>query len=295
MSPKFPLGPYPLGLVPDHRPPAFSFAAVPPAELPPNYVVGGRYRIDSTLALQGRKQLYRATDRETGLPVKVKRLLSDRHNDILSWREAEILEAIDHPLLPKGRPMVKESGELYFVQTFLEGPTLRQYFKSRGTLPRPMIRVVLSSVLEALDYLHNLPTPIIHRDIKPANLVVLSDERVGLIDFDIASQGHRRHKKVPLDELTTAHTVGYAPPEQMIGLEAFPSSDLYALAASIIYATTGTHPIHQWNARRGRIVVPRKFGAGLTRLLTWMLEPSLDDRCPSAQAALQQLQRIRFA
>jgi serine/threonine-protein kinase len=126
-------------------------------------------------------------------------------------------------------------------------------------------------------------------------MVVMPGDRLGLIDFDIASHGCRRKRNVPLNDLTTAYTVGYAPPEQIIGREAFPASDLYALATSVVYAATGKHPIHQWNARRGRITVPRGFGAGLTRLLTWMLEPSLDDRCPTAKAAMAELKHLRLA
>jgi serine/threonine-protein kinase len=99
----------------------------------------------------------------------------------------------------------------------------------------------------------------------------------------------RRKQGVPLDELTDAYTVGYAPPEQVNGLEAFPQTDLYALAASIVYVTTNVHPVHHWDAHTGRLEVPATLGEPLAGVLRWMLEPGLARRCPSARAALKRL------
>lgn len=279
---------YSLGLMPPWQPTIYSFLTVAPAELPVGYIVDGRYRIEETLDITDDAQLYRAHDKQTGQPMKLKRVHVGEDHE-LHWRETEILAMLDHPRLPTGGEVVEEDGYLFFLQTFIEGPTFRQRFKKGGLLTPAEIPAFLADALELLDYIHTLTPPVIHRDVKPANMVVMPDGRLALIDFDLSSLGVRMNADVPLDDLTAAHTVGYAPPEQMIGRESYPSSDLYALAASMIYAATDLHPIYHWNAEAGRILVPGHFPDGLAELLGWMLAPSLEGRCPTARAAMERL------
>ena len=59
-----------------------------------------------------------------------------------------------------------------------------------------------------LDYLHNLPKPVIHRDIKPSNLILRHNpEEIVLIDFGAV-------KEVTQKPGTRIATAGYGSPEQ---------------------------------------------------------------------------------
>jgi serine/threonine protein kinase len=147
-------------------------------------------------------------------------------------------------------------------------------------------------VLEVLAYLHAQRPPVLHRDVKPANLVVMADGEVALIDFDCARRGLVDKAATDPNDLSTAYTLAYAPPEQSIGLEPSPSADVYALAVSMLYAGTGIHPIQHWRAGEGRMRAPERFEPAFAALLDWMMAPGRDARCPSAEAALARLKTI---
>jgi serine/threonine protein kinase len=259
---------------------------VEPDDLPVGTVIGRRYRIDAHLKWTRALQTYRATELATGRTVKLRRqpdFLPQRQ----TRREAAVLEAMDHPRVPRFSLAFKSGPSIWFVQSFIHGPTLFDRMRL-GPLPRPELVAMLRDALEAIAYMQALPTPVIHRDIKPGNMV-LTREGAVLIDFGLAVFEGPVRLDVPVSELTNAHTTGYAPPEQMIALEANRSSDPYALAATALYAATGTHPSRHWDARRARMAVPDTLDVDLAEWLRWLLEPAAGDRCPDARTALAHL------
>jgi serine/threonine protein kinase len=77
-----------------------------------------------------------------------------------------------------------------------------------------------------------LTPPIIHRDIKPANIIRDTENgKLFLVDFGLA-RGTSEHTQ------TTAGTLMFCPPEQMLG-KADVRSDLYALGATLYLLLTG--------------------------------------------------------
>lgn len=251
------------------------------------------YLILAELKLGAVTEVYRALDERTGREVILKRLASeaDEIDRSLFEREVDILRSLDHPRIPKAGAMFEISGSVAFTLDRVEGETLKEELDRQGPFSRAQVSQVMHEVLSVLAYLHGQSPVVLHRDLKPQNLL-RAPGGVMVLDFGIARRGLRAKQEAQVPDLTRAHTVGYAPPEQSIGLEAFPQSDLYALAATALYLWTGEHPIRHWAAASGRMRVPKGLEPGLAGLLEWMLAPGVAERCPSAERAIEALQGL---
>ena len=263
-----------------------------PGEARPGGLLGGRYLVRRTLKrAAGVIAVFDAEDACTGARVKVKWRPAGA-SDRWERREAEVLATLAHPRVPRALDAFETPAGRGYVQTYFEGPTPRELLRKLGCLDHDAVVAVLASTLEVLIALEAAPVPVIHRDLNPSNLVCLLDGEVALIDFGIARLGMRDKRQGEVRDLTQAHTVGYAPPEQVIGLEAGPAADLYALGASALYLLSGLHPVRLWDARKGRIVPPPGGDPALSAYLRWLTAPALEDRCPCAGAALEALERL---
>lgn len=154
-------------------------------------------------------------------------------------REATMLASLSHPNLPRVIDFFEEQGHFYLIMDFIEGEDLQSLIKTypQSKLPKKVVLNVAISILNILEYLHNLTPPIVYRDIKPANIMVKSnDGSIVLIDFGIA-------RSITADDTpkTEIGTVGYAPPEQYSG-HPIPVSDIYALAATMHELLSGMPP-----------------------------------------------------
>ena len=156
-------------------------------------------------------------------------------------RETKVLRDLtDNPennLIPKYRGSGSENQELYLVQEFIEGVTLRNELENRKKFDEDETIKLLEDVLNALNFIHS--QKLIHRDIKPDNLIKRkSDARVVLIDFGAVKQQVTELVATPG---TKIYTEGYAPPEQIKGV-AKNCSDIYALGMTALEALTGVEP-----------------------------------------------------
>jgi hypothetical protein len=114
-----------------------------------------------------------------------------------------------------------------------------------------------------------------HRDIKPSNIIVRPTSAPVLVDFGSVTHGWRPTKT---QGSTVTGTFGYMPPEQLLG-QVGPTSDLYALGATLLHVLTGRPPT-DFPFDSGRIEVPEDLPAppALHRLVTALLEPAPKNR-----------------
>ena len=94
---------------------------------------------------------------------------------------------------------------------------------------------VIQSVCNALAVLHE--RNIVHRDIKPENIMIESNGRVVLIDFN-ASRKITPNSK----DTVIMGTVGYASPEQIGIAQSDSRTDIYAIGVLLNVMMTGKHP-----------------------------------------------------
>lgn len=138
----------------------------------------------------------------------------------------------------------------YWLATeYVPGPTLLK--ASRGTSLEPTLCMGLFAALaEALAAVHG--HGVVHRDVKPHN-VILAPGGPQLIDFGIARAAEHtqltRTGQMP-------GTPGYTAPEVLLGGEAGPAADVFALGATMAAAATGRPPYGggEWPAVSYRVV-----------------------------------------
>lgn len=205
----------------------------------------GRYRIDQVVGRGGMGSVFRVTDeRDKGTyALKVMHAAAGGNSWSLKRfrREAEVLERIAHPAVPKIRDFGVTDELMYLVTDFIDGSSLRQIIASKGALPLPEVVRVGAAVADCLNVAHE--HGVVHRDVKPHNVMLTRGGEVRLIDFGVA-----RDAAVNATAITsTGHTVGtpqYMAPEQFNGGRLDARVDIYSLGVLLFEASTGRLPFY---------------------------------------------------
>ncbi|MBN3923202.1 serine/threonine-protein kinase [Nostoc sp. NMS4] len=215
-------------------------------------------------------------------------------------REAEVLSQLgnDHeqipdlfaffPVIVNGLQPGQQDQFFYLVQEYIDGQNLEEELAQQGKFSEQQVLEVLQEILKVLKFVHH--RGIIHRDIKPSNIMRRRDGRLFLLDFGAVKQV----TNVALGSAASStgiYSMGFAPPEQMAGGQVFPSTDLYALAVTIIILLTNQEAVqlldaysNQWKWRSQVSVNPH-----LADILDKMLLPAANQRLQSAQDVLDAL------
>ncbi len=213
----------------------------------------GDYVIERQVARGGMGAIYRAEDRAHARTVAIKTAClspecSSRIDEIRERlvHEMQVLLPLDHPGIPKVYDQFTRADDAYLVMEFIEGQTLQKIQEKMISRDRRLeeARVLgwALQALDALDYLHTQPKPIIHRDIKPENLMLTPDGRLVLVDFGLMKQVERELESGPL--IHAIGTVEFAPPEQYAqsGTRTDQRTDVYSLGATMYYLLAGHLP-----------------------------------------------------
>ncbi|RAO33188.1 cAMP-dependent protein kinase [Micromonospora noduli] len=129
---------------------------------------------------------------------------------------------------------------------YVPGATLRQHVDARGPLPLPLAAMAGAMLAEGLAKVHQVK--LLHRDLKPQN-IILGPDGPKLIDFGLAVLIERDDYLTEPGALVG--TPAYMSPEQVKGeRDLTPAVDVYALAATLVFALTGRGlypPTNSWN------------------------------------------------
>lgn len=200
-----------------------------------------RYFITKVIKEGGQGAVYMAIDND-GKVYALKEML-DRFTDPREREEAierfdeeaELLLKLKHPRIPVVYSHFKDEGRHYLTMDYIEGEDLDDVLDRQISLPEDEVLELADQICDVLDYLHR--SGLIYRDMKPSNIMM--DRKNGgikLVDFGIAKLFNPANRGG-----TQIGTPGYAPPEQYQGL-ATPSSDIYALGATLHHMLTGRDP-----------------------------------------------------
>ncbi|MFG2875954.1 protein kinase [Streptomyces sp. NPDC048337] len=125
----------------------------------------------------------------------------------------------------------------WLASQFVPGPSLGEALDAGGPLPEPAVRLLAAGLAQALVDVHR--AGLIHRDLKPSN-VLLAEDGVRVIDFGIVRAVGEQTRITHTGALIGSPA--FMSPEQILGRELTPASDVFALGATLVMACTGQAP-----------------------------------------------------
>ncbi|APH46517.1 serine/threonine protein kinase [Microbacterium sp. 1.5R] len=202
---------------------------------------GGRYELQSRIAIGGMGEVWEATDHVIGRTVAIKILKDEYMGDpgFLERFRAEARHAalVNHEGIASVFDYGEENGSAYLVMELVPGEALSTVLERDGALSADKTLDIVAQTASALQAAH--AAGLVHRDIKPGNLLITPDGRVKITDFGIA----RIADQVPLTATgQVMGTVQYLSPEQASGHPASPATDTYSLGIVAYECLAGKRP-----------------------------------------------------
>ena len=209
-----------------------------------------RYVIEREIGRGGMATVYLARDLKHDRTVAIKVLQPELSATIGTDRfdrEIRVAAKLQHPHILSLYDSGDADGLLYYVMPFVQGESLRDRMDREKLLPiDDAIRITLE-VADALGYAHS--QGVVHRDIKPENILLQGGHAL-VADFGIARAVSSAGSEQKLTE--TGMALGppiYMSPEQAVGDEVGPTSDLYSLGCVLYEMLAGTPPFTGPNSR----------------------------------------------
>ena len=211
---------------------------------PAGTTIKGRYRIEEEIGRGGMSNVYRAFDTTLERDVAVKVMHRDvaRDGDHLERfrREARAIAKLSSPhvvgVIDAGE---EDDGTPFIVLEYVEGETLKDRIRRMGRLPVTEAVAYAIEIARGLQAAHE--RDIVHRDVKPQNVLLDEHGVARVTDFGIARS--LRDEGLTADGRVLG-TTDYVSPEQALGHQVTPQSDIYSLGVVLYEMLTGDVPFH---------------------------------------------------
>ena len=183
-------------------------------------LLGGRYQIIGLLGKGGYSEVYKAYDLENHMYVacKLHQLNQNWREEVKdnyikhTVRENQIHQEINHSKIVRHFDTIEiDNNSFCTVLEYCSGPDLATYLQRNRFVQEKEARIIITQILEGLEYLNKLPNKIIHYDLKPEN-IIFNNMEVKISDFGLAKIVESNTDRVQL----TSQGVGtywYLPPE----------------------------------------------------------------------------------
>ena len=286
------------------RSPAAQAPAAAPQPLTPSSFASGRYEVRRFLGEGGKKRVYLAhdslLDRDVAFALIRTEGLDETDRERVR-REAQALARLGgHPHLVTIHDIGDEQGQPFSVMEYTAGGSVADAVSEAEEHRLPLERTleIATAVSEALTFVH--AGNLVHRDLKPGNVLLGEDGTAKLGDFGLAAALDRT--RLTQDSMVIG-TAAYMPPEQALGVEVTPQSDLYSLGAMLYEMVTGRTPFvgdDLTSVISQHINTPpvapswhtEHCPPDLEELILHLLQKAPDDRPASASEVVDALSRV---
>ena len=211
---------------------------------PTGTLLNNRYRLDQEIGRGGMGVVFQGWDTLLQRKVAVKVLGQESlgrggANRLLD--EARVIARLDHPNIVTLFDAGEVDGNPFLVMQLVEGGNLCPGHS------QDLLEIISIAVQICCALSHAHENGVIHRDLKPENIFLTTSDHAGddpnihtikIVDFGIA---HSDLANMTIQG-EIAGSVSYMAPEQALGQETSPQTDLYALGVMLYEMCTGKLP-----------------------------------------------------
>ena len=213
-------------------------------------VINGRFKVVSVIARGGMGKVYKAEQSPLGrlcaLKVLSPKYEGDRDPEFHKrfFLEASTAAKLTHANTVTIFDYGQDGEDLYYIaMEYIEGRTLHRTLREEGPLDEVRTAHVAGQVCRSLREAHGLG--VVHRDLKPGNILLAdrADERdvVKVLDFGLVKDVTGEHEDLTQAGLFMG-SPKYMAPEQILGGEISPRTDIYSLGVMMYEMLTGKVP-----------------------------------------------------
>lgn len=277
----------------------------------------GKYEVLCRLAVGGMAEIFLGFGRFgpfLGRPVVLKRILREQREDPAALQmlidEAKLTATLSHPNVAQVFDLEMADDDVVLVIEFISGANTEEVveaYQVRGE-PVPLGFALAATREAAAGLLHahghkdtrGQLVPIIHRDVTPRNVMVDFDGVIKVLDFGIArAAGSERRTQVGMVRGTTA----YMSPEQAVGKELDPRTDIFSLGVIAHELLTGQRLFYKGNPAQemaavyeGEIPLPSRVNRRVSKAIDPVVMRALE-RKPERryQSALDLIRDLSLA
>lgn len=198
-------------------------------------------------------------------------------------KEATILKDLKHTAIPVIFDMEEDESYLYLIEEYIAGESLQDIMNHQEKLPVVSIIEYGIQLCGILYYLHScLEEPLLYLDLKPSNILI-AEGKLKLIDF-----GSCRKQETGETTRLSMGTVGYAAPEQFVGVSNSEKTDVYGIGAVLYYMLTGQRVDNKYCHILRQLKIPSE----LKKTVMDCLEPEIRKRPEGVKAVEYRLMQI---
>ncbi len=183
--------------------------------------------------------IHKKTGQQVAIKILNKENIKTLEDKELVRIEIGILKLCHHPNIVRLLDHLENNDYIYIVTEYIEGGTLRQYFKKKKfNFSERQATNIMSQIASGVKYLHQYG--IVHRDLKPDNIMITQQNDYGVIkimDFGLSKIVS------PNERMVDGYgTLSYVAPEVLLRTPYNKEVDIWSMGVILYYMLSGRLP-----------------------------------------------------